>query len=381
MKFDQHIRNFLLLLFPAYYVINFYQTESIVSQACLLVIILISGIYMVKSLLLKERNHIFFDAWTLLLILNIAGFIIKFDLSPGDSRDMFRSILLSMLTFYPFYYFSRNQILKARHLFIFLLIMVPVYVAHFYNLESKILIDRISENRNVVNNMAYPFVLLMPYIFLIKRNKLISGALLLILIFFVIVASKRGALIAGTIGLLMYFYYTLTTIEKRYRFISYLFVFVMISSLVAFAYKTYTSNEFFMGRMNSILEGQYSGRDRIYSMIFNTWYWSENLVNFIFGFGFAASIKITGTFAHNDWLELLANFGLVGVSLYLFLFYSALMCCINKRWLREKRILMITITGMWFFISLVSMTYTSVYGFLSAILLGYLIGSKQAGLE
>ena len=87
------------------------------------------------------------------------------------------------------------------------------------------------------------------------------------------------------------------------------------------------SEEFMIKRMASILEGNTSGRDVIYGTIFTKWYSSTNIWNLLFGFGFAGSLEITGgSYAHNDWLELLSNFGLTGIIAYL----SSVLCCGKK---------------------------------------------------
>ena len=115
--------------------------------------------------------------------------------------------------------------------------------------------------------------------------------------------------------------------------------------LAAVAYKTFTSNEFMMRRMTSILEGNTSGREALYGAIVTKWYNSNNIWNLLFGFGFASSLEITGgNFAHNDWLELLSNFGLAGIFAYLLLFYAAVKNLLNTEWMKDERYLLLTIT-------------------------------------
>ena len=130
-----------------------------------------------------------------------------------------------------------------------------------------------------------------------------------------------------------------------------------------------------------MLEGDSSQRDRIYFDIFNAWYNSGNIINFIFGYGFAGSQQLaSGSFAHNDWLELLSNFGLIGLSIYIVLFYSAYKLIRYSQWYSEKRILFICVVSMWFLITLFSMGYTSTGGYMKAIMLAYLIGSDNRKL-
>lgn len=67
---------------------------------------------------------------------------------------------------------------------------------------------------------------------------------------------------------------------------------------------------------NQTLEGNSSGRDSIYSILWYEFLENGSLFYCLFGFGADATISIAGNFAHNDWLELLINNGLLGIVLY-----------------------------------------------------------------
>lgn len=67
---------------------------------------------------------------------------------------------------------------------------------------------------------------------------------MMILMFFIIQGGKRGALIAGTIGLLFFIYYSLKTVEKKYRYRSFIFVFIGVFGLSYFVYNVFQNNDF-----------------------------------------------------------------------------------------------------------------------------------------
>lgn len=382
MKFTGFLREFLFLIFALYLSQGLiYPSGSFFSQICLALILLISGVYFVKSLLLPGKTSMFFIAWTIFLLVNILGFLITADFSLDNHNQMFKAILGCMLPFYPFYYFANKDELKAPQLVRFFLVMLLIIIFQFFRLRNMILLDRYSDNLDVVNNESYDFVNLIPFVFLIKKKKIISGVLMGLLLFFIIQGSKRGAIIAGVLGLLGYFYYLLKTIEKKNRIRGYIVAIIVLFGISAFGLKIYLSNEFLIDRMTSLSEGNTSGRNFIYETIFNAWYNSESVWNYLTGFGFASSLKITGdSYAHSDWLELLSNFGLIGIGAYMLLFYSATKQCLNKYWMEDKRTLMLTITMIWFSTSLISMWYMSIANFTQAILLGYLAGNKEKSL-
>ena len=60
-----------------------------------------------------------------------------------------------MLPFYPFYYFAEKGELKANHLIWFFIVLIPIMIINFYSKEANMLLERNSDNENVVNNLAY----------------------------------------------------------------------------------------------------------------------------------------------------------------------------------------------------------------------------------
>jgi hypothetical protein len=381
MNKQDYIRSVLFLSFLIYFAQGvIYSQGSIIAQAALGLIYLISGNYFVKTLLQKKNKSFFFKIWTALLILNIVGFVFTADYTKH--LGMFKGVLMSLLTFYPFYYWAQNGNLKRKHLVQFFVVMLPLTIGIFYFNRNAILTEATSDNIEVVNNIAYSFVGLIPFVFLIQQKRLLSIFAIGVLTFFIIQGAKRGAIMVGALGLLSFIYYQMRTVEKKHRFRGYLIIAISIIGLSYFAYDMLLSNEFLMKRLESIGEGQSSGRDIIYANIFNGWYNSDSIMHYIFGFGFAGSMLVSGSghFAHNDWLELLSNFGLIGFFLYLSLFYSAYMTLRKSKWTIDKKLLFGTIMSMWFLTTLFSMGYTSMGGYVNAMLIGYLMGTPTKDL-
>ncbi|MFA5528264.1 MAG: hypothetical protein WC996_06565 [Peptostreptococcales bacterium] len=356
---------------------GFYPTGSIISQASLFTMLGISGIFFIKSLLQKHNKNLFYYAWTILLLLNIVGYIITGNLSNPYHFGMFKGILISLLTFYPFYYLSQTNIIEQKHLKIFFFIVLPIAIVNFYFNQELKLAQRYSENANIVNNSAYRFVSLIPFVFLLHKRKVISVCCVLLMIFFIIQGAKRGAIITGSIGITLFIYYQLKSVDKKKLIRSYLMAFFGIVIIVFFTYWFYIENDYLINRMQLLNEGNVSGRDLIYRDIFNGWYNSSRLAHLLFGYGFAASLKFSGgSFAHNDWLELLSNFGLLGVLIYLSVFISAFKFLKHSIISKEKKMMLFTILTCWLTTSLFSMGYTSTDGYMQAMLLGFIMGNN-----
>lgn len=377
MKLHKYIRILLFVLIIVYFAQgSLYEEGSLLSQATLFSILGLSGIYFIKTLDKPIYKNLFYKSFTALMLINIVGYIFTGNHSEPIYFNQLKTILIAALPFYPFYYFAQNKILKERHLFLFFIFLIPVIIADFYFSKDAILATRVS-NFNIVNNAAYSFVFLIPYVFLIKHKKIVSSLIMLLLLFFIVEGAKRGALITGVIGAVFFAYYQLRTIEKKNRALGFLFVGIGITVIAFYGYKYYISNEYLVERMISITQGDSSGRDEIYASLFNSWYESNSYINLLFGFGFASTLTVSesGHFAHNDWLELLTNFGLLGVIIYVTMFYAAIRYALDKKLSIDKRLLMMAIVSMWFMTTAVSMNYTSSNAMYQNILIAFLMAN------
>jgi len=379
-----YIRNSIFFLFLVYFAQGvLYAQGTIFSKVVFAIIILISVYYFFKTLLMSGEKSLFFKAWTVLLLLNIFGFIFTGTISNSVQMSMFRGVLLTLMIFYPFYFLSQRNMLKSKHLITFLLLMIPVIILRYFLVAEQILDQRISDKIDVVNNTSYFFLGLMPYVFLIKQRKIFAVSIMLVLIFFIIQSSKRGALFSGVIGLLYFAYFQMRTIEKKNRLKGYLYLTAGVFGISYFIFYLFSSNEYFILRMQSILEENSSGRDTIFMNLFKSWFESENLINLLFGYGFAASLKLSGTgnFAHNDWLELLSNYGLFGFVLNIIFFWAVLKEATFHQGNIEKRIILLAVLSIVFVNTIVYRFYSSGDGFLYSIMLAYLVGSKAKELD
>ncbi|KAA6348155.1 hypothetical protein EZS27_004361 [termite gut metagenome] len=364
----------IFILFVIYYLQGFlYSSGSILSQGCLFLIIVISFLYFIRTVF--HKNIAFYKLWTVLFLLNTVYFFFGGDYK-NENVGMYKNIIMVSLIFYPFYYFSLKGWLNKKKLIIFFLIMIPITIIQYYvNISSH----NVSFNENFTNNVSYSFVQLIPFVFLIdKKRKLTPWMLIAILLSFTLLGSKRGAIIVGSIAIILYLYFQLKT-TKTIKL--YFFVILGIILIVLLSMQIIKNNDYLQSRYYQTIEGNSSGRDKIYSSIFNKWL-NSDAKNFFLGFGFASSVTITdGTYAHNDWLELLSNCGLFGCVIYICLFIVAIRSIIKSNWNLDKRILMTTIILMWFATTLFSVWYTSSHTYPNVMLIAYLLGTASKSLE
>lgn len=368
-------RNFLIFLIIIYFSQGFlYPIGALVSKIVLFSILSISFVYLIKSLLYNSEKYIFYYIWLALLVLNCIGYI--FGGNYGDAYfSQFKNILLAMLPFFPFYYFANKGDLSEKNLLFLFLTLLPVFIFNFIFNNNSLIEARNDFSENTVNNIAYFFVSLIPYVFLWKNKKIFSIFSMMILFYFIIQGSKRGALIAGLLSLIVYIYYQLSIIDPKRRVQGLIVSIVGISLFSVFIYNSYINNEFLIARLDNLDQGG-SGRDVIYSNLWENWSESNSILNYLFGFGFVSTILYSGTgnFAHNDWLEILTNFGFLGFSIYLSLFLSIIYYLLFVKSDRFSKIILSSILLIWLFKSLFSMFYTAGSTVVLVVLIAYVFG-------
>lgn len=372
------LRDILFFLLAIYFAQGaLYSTGSIIGKLSLLGVFLISSYYCIKSFVSKAPKPLLVYFIMILLVLNFVGFVAggKYD---GLYFSQIRNIVAALLPFFAFFYLAKSGHLKERNLLFFFMLMLPVAIASFYQSKNTILSELAISSESVVNNVTYLFVSLIPFIFFWNKRKLLAIVSLLVLIFFIIQGAKRGALVTASIGVVVFAYYQFINTPPEKKISGYLIALVGLFAISAFAFHFFESNEFLVRRMQAISEGG-SGRNSIYTNLLSAWYNSDSVLNYLFGFGFVATVDKSGSghLAHNDWLELLTNFGLLGVAIYLLLFFSLARFVLNPKTPYTYRFIMLAVSSMWFMQTLFSMYYTASSTAVTMVVLGYLIGTQK----
>lgn len=384
----KHIPTIFLFLIILYFSQNvlYVGGGSLIAQSSLFLIILLSSIYTLH-VIADGKNSTFVKIWFIFLILNIFGYIFTSDLSSELIFDQWKGILIVLLPFFPIYYFTRHNLVTRKHLIIFFTCMTVITMSQFYFNRDQIIAARIKANfgyysptkTDLVNNVTYAFVFLLPFIFFI-RNRIISFLVILLFAFFVLQGAKRGAIIAASLGIIFYLIYIIknSNISKTK---SYLFVAVGLILIIYLGNQYYQSNAFLAERFTAMAEGDSSGRQIIYQNLVDSWM-NANFIELFFGFGLGSSLIYSqmNSFAHNDWIELLVSYGLLGVIIYLCLFISAVKL-IRKSKDYDQKFLLVTIVSIWLFTTLISMNFMTTDSIFQTILLGYVVGKSNVHTE
>lgn len=299
---------------------------------------------------------------------NLLHFLVSYIwLTPTTTQ--LGNILYSMSAFLLFPYLGRRGVLSSAFFSIALILLVLAGVAYYYHAQAiaaVILID-FDEDR-FTNNASVIFLFLLPSLFLVKNNVL-RYVVLAVCVFFIITSVKRGNILAAIIPITLLIWYSLR--NSRGSIWKTLFVMAAIVALYYLGREWIVGNAYFFDRLDATLEGSTSNRDLIYASAWNTWTHSDNIITILFGYGFDGTIHhlINGYRAHNDWLEILVDYGLVGVVFYLSIFI-AFYKTIRKQSDLQLKIVLIAAVSIWFMKTLYSMGFSDEYLALIAMPIG-----------
>ncbi len=188
------------------------------------------------------------------------------------------------------------------------------------------------------NNVAYNFVILTPLaLFAYKDKKWVGLFLLLSLSALVFLCAKRGAILSQGLIILIFIF------RGPYKFGRWGFVILFIGGILALKPLVTRTQKMEVSPLERFEDKSGSGRDQIYSTILNG-IKDSSIATLLFGHGFYATADLTqkslgynvAVVAHNDWLEVAYDFGLLGLILYLSILFSLLRVTIksNKQYSR-----------------------------------------------
>ncbi|HRO47705.1 hypothetical protein [Agriterribacter sp.] len=342
-----------------------------VGLAVLVFIFGISFYYLIKMLLSKKKFTGFMTVWLLFTIMNSFYFLLYDDYTQ---YGLIKMVLLNFLPFFPFYYFSEKGILTRNHLIAFFLFLLPVLVVKFIRSIHELRLEEMNED--VVDNTIYMFIGLLPFVFFFKK-KLFSLLFLMIIWFFMIQSAKRAAILCGIVALALFVFEYIYTSESKSKIKRYIFSAVLLFGVSYFGYNLYTQNQFLIERMQGMLQGESSGRDMLVETLLKVWYDADNLIRYLFGFGYNASRLHSVHVSHNDWVDMLVSFGLLGFMIYFALFRLLFKQVFNKNWSRDKKVILILVVSIACITSLTSRWYLSTFAYMQFLILPYLLATHE----
>lgn len=325
--------DFYISLWVFYYLQDIVYPQGLISQIVLLFILLISFVYAFKVVNLHSLPQYLKGLNLLLgffLIYGVHLIIFGGDIKYYGGREItsyayLQSILISLLPIYVFYYFTKIKLLDDERLKCWVVVFfISTILLYFKEQRDSLamIIEQGGTRTETTNNIGYYFVSLIPCMILFKKNLIAQTMGLLIIIFFLIFAMKRGALIIGVMCSLYLFIKMYKEIRGSRKLLIVILGVIAFSLLIFFFIQRLETSEYFLARLEDTKDGNSSGRDEIWSFFWNHFINQADFIHFIFGYGANGTARIFYNGAHNDWLEMATNNGLIGLILYFYYWLS-----------------------------------------------------------
>lgn len=295
-----------------------YEKGSFLSQLLALLLILVSGRYCFKVHNSNSVPQYIKGLDVLLGMFVIYGFLHL--LKSGDFVFL-KDILLAFLPVYAFYYFGCNGFLTLKNMIFSVLLFFVVATCYYFRIQQEAL-ERIAgltnrDTSSTTNNAAYLMLALLPSVLLFKKKPLFEFSLLIYCMFFILSGVKRGAIIIGAFVSLLIIRNSLKgTNSTKQKILISIAIVGAILGIFYYVEMLMSSNDFFQYRLAATLEGDTSERDVLYNHFWDKIKNEQNVFFYLFGRGADATIIDAGIKAHNDWLEIFFNQGVLGVIVY-----------------------------------------------------------------
>ncbi len=278
-------------------------------------------------------------------------------------------MLMSVTSFFPIYYYARNNRFDIN------IVYKPLYILTFYLFylmvsNKQFIGEEYGGEFDVADNYGY-LAMMLSVVFLLERKKAINLVMFVFNTLLVFYSMKRGAIIASLLISILFVYEVIFS-RKTYSFLTkFGVVFLIIGGIILVTgFSNHLSNRF------SSLDN--SGRDQIYSHVFEAWA-AGGWVKQVFGSGYFACIDLlNGAYAHSDWFEILYDEGLFGVFIYISLFLSYLSCGFRvKRFVPDYYMVFFTVLTCWIVKSAISGVVVGKDSFLIFATIGFILGTTD----
>lgn len=219
---------------------------------------------------------------------------------------------LSILPIYAFYYFSLKRAFTDYMMkYIFISLTIISIISYF---NVFFIGENVEDFEEKTNNKGYLLVPLLAMLCIVKLEDLKKNILLLVILLLIVLSAKRGTIIVGIISLLYYSRYSFS--KKSFKKIFLLLCFLVLTAVTAMYFLE--GNKHFVARINDTLNGDTNGREQIYSYYFDYFINQNDTEKLFWGNGAESTLTLFGYHAHNDWLEMALNQGVLGLLCFLF---------------------------------------------------------------
>ena len=272
----------------------------------------------------KYTYHTILKATFVLIVMyTIYGTIhIMFDaqITVQGQHVYLQTALNSLAPIFLFYEFAMNGKLTSDRIRIYLPFLIITCILLYYEKESQALLRTNTEE--ITNNIGYMFIPLISILFFYSKKPILQFTFLGIILLYVLMAMKRGAILIAGVGTMVLLYANIKDSSRGMKFLFAMLTIIIIVGICMYVSYMMNTSAYFMARFEQTLDGDASGRDVIYSTLWNALLHEARPLYFYLGRGADSTLRVAGAFAHQDWLETFCNNGLIGGFILFGFFYT-----------------------------------------------------------
>ena len=279
--------------------------------------LIMSVVSVASMFLLKANQDKQFKPFLILIVVTYLISLIHSLYFPYPARSCYITLILPAFTAIFAYRLIDNGINQA-FLFSCLCVLFAMLALFFFsNYSNNALLDISSQN-----NAAYTLLYFLPLLLCVK-NKYVRIAAIIVTSIALLFSLKRGGTLAFALALVAYLFVELHVLSQKTSKLSYL---ILIVICIWGAYEVYSN--FFSGQADMLInrfslgnEGG-SGRDGIYRAVLNL-ISSSDIIGYLLGHGYGGVLNTSiGLSAHNDYLEFMYDYGILGLCLLIVFVYK-----------------------------------------------------------
>lgn len=192
------------------------------------------------------------------------------------------------------------------------------------------------EDLETQNNGAYTLLYMLPFILCMRKGYLRIGGMVIILVE-LLFSLKRGGVLAFALAVLVYWLInTFSYNRKKFVIWHFLLSVIIVGGFILFyVYFDQMTGNLLSVRFQSLQDDGGSGRLDIYPVVWSH-FKESSFINIVFGHGWDAVRMQCGMdiSAHNDFMEILYDFGIIVFVIYIFFYiklFKVVRCLIKRR--------------------------------------------------
>ena len=369
MKLKFNICNlyFVLIIFSSLDDVVFSTAISKLFQTLMILI----SLYYAVDVNLKYQMPLYYKGLNIMaLMFFIYGFLfmlqgnIYYHRIEVSRTSYLLNISRSLLPIYAFYAFTKQGLLTEKSMKFWFVVFLLSAIVNYYHQQTVTLakFDELGiDVEGVTNNAGYVFLGLIPAIVVFRKKPIIQYVLLAICGYFILNAAKRGAILTFAICFVVFLVNNYKTApSKRTKRLMVFGGLLIIGAGIWYVNYIIENNAYFNSRIIETQEGDSSGRDALFASYYEHFINETNQFIIMFGNGANGWLKFAQNYAHNDWLAIAIDQGLLGLMVYLIYWICFYVSWRRTRFRPDAYLSVGLILMIYFIIAFFSMSYSTV---------------------